>query len=233
MADRFRITAALRTPVILTSYATLDGLLAAILFERLGDVEAAHAAVPLVSSDGLFHASAARLVNATGTVPVGCIAGLRTDHDLPLDIIAKNKAGDGPHKAAGPKRRREFGNVANNYVAWVASAVEWTAEGDGDAVFELLDDVTAIGKRRGAGWGEVLGWEIELTDDDGVVGAAGSVLRPVPVERLRGAPAVIADAAWRPAYWVLSNRTTCYVPTDAERGLLRAGAAQPAESDAP
>lgn len=221
MADKFRITAALRTPVILTSYATLDGLLAAILFDRTGDVESAHASVPLVRTDGLFHASAARLVNATGVLPVGFIAGLRADHDLPLDLIAKNKAGDGPHTRPGPKRRREFGNVSNNYIAWAASAVEWTAEGDGDAVFEVVRGVTAIGKRRGSGWGDVVGWDIELADDDGVVGSGGVVLRPVPVGVIGSSSAIVADAAWKPAYWMLENRATCYVPSDQSRGFVR------------
>ena len=216
MSDRFRITAALRTPVIITSYGTLDGLLAAILFDNLGDVDAAHAQVPLVSTDGLFHASAARLINASREVPVGFIAGLRTDHDLPLGVVARNKAGDGPHTKPGPKRRREFGNVSNNYFAWAATAIEWTAEGDGDAVFDLLQEVTSIGKRRGSGWGDVMGWHIELANDNGVVDDMGSVLRPVPVGVLGESNAIVADAAWKPAY-----RAICYVPSPESRGFLR------------
>ena len=34
-------------------YATLDALLAALLFDRLEDVEAAHAAVPLANTNGI------------------------------------------------------------------------------------------------------------------------------------------------------------------------------------
>ena len=59
---RFVVTAGLRTPLVRSAgYLTLDALLAAILFDKLQDVEAAHSAVPLRCSDGLFHASAAVL----------------------------------------------------------------------------------------------------------------------------------------------------------------------------
>ena len=58
--SRFRVTAHMKAPIIFGGgYATLDALLAALLFDRLDDVEAAHAAVPLANTKGLFHASAA------------------------------------------------------------------------------------------------------------------------------------------------------------------------------
>jgi hypothetical protein len=53
MDDRFRISAVMATPVIITSYATLDGLLGAMLFDQLQDVDAAHAAIPIRTTDGL------------------------------------------------------------------------------------------------------------------------------------------------------------------------------------
>ncbi len=109
-------------------------------------------------------------------------------------------------------RRSDFGNVSNTYSAHSASVVEWTAEGDGDRVIELLQRVPAIGKRRNAGFGEVLSWHIEQAEDDGVMGGDGRVLRPIPVETLGpGRAEVVADAAWRPAYWNPRNRAACYV----------------------
>ena len=213
MEDRFRISAVMASPVIITSHATLDGLLGALLFDALQDVDAAHAAIPIRSTGGLFHASAARLLGVTSARKTGFVAGLRAAHDIAVDRVERNKHGE-PHKALGLARRGDFGNVASAYTAHAAAVVEWTAEGDGDRVIELLQGVYAIGKRRNAGFGEVLNWHIEQADDDGMIGADGRVLRPIPVETLGpGRDDVVSDAAWRPAYWNPRHRAACYVPT--------------------
>lgn len=212
MTERFRISAVMVTPVIFTAHATLDGLIGALLFERLQDVDVAHAAIPLRSTDGLFHASAARLISVASSRKLGFVAGLRASHDIDIALVQRNASGD-PHKALGLTRRGDFGNVANAYTAHAAEVVEWTAEGDGDRVIELLQRVPFIGKRRNAGFGEVLNWHIEQADDDGVVSRDGLVLRPVPVEVLgAGRSEVVCDAAWRPAYWNPRHRAACYVP---------------------
>lgn len=213
MNDKFRISAVMVTPIIITAHATLDALLGALLFDDLQDVDLAHAAIPLKTTDGLFHASAARLLGVMSTQKLGFVAGLRAAHDFDLSLIEKSPQG-GPHKAMGLARRSEFGNVANAYTAHAASVIEWTAEGDGDQVIQLLRGVGFIGKRRNAGFGEVLNWHIEVADDDGVVGLNGCVLRPAPIEMM-GADRtdVVADAAWRPAYWNPQHRAACYVPS--------------------
>lgn len=213
MPDRFRISAVMLTPVIFTAHATLDGLLGALLFDGLQDVDEAHAAIPLLATDGLFHASSARLLGVSSARKLGFIAGLRASHDIDLSLIQRNAGGE-PHKALGLTRRSDFGNVANAYLAHAAEVVEWTAEGDGDRTIELLQGVHAIGKRRNAGFGEVLSWHIEPAEDNGVVGAGGHVLRPVPVEVLgSGRSEIMADAAWCPAYWNPRNRAPCYIPS--------------------
>ena len=107
--SRFRVTAHIKASIS-GGYATLDALLAALLFDRLDDVEAAHAAVPLANTNGLFHASAAIYEH----IDIGrttFVASLRAQHDLDPDLIRKNKAGTGPHRSISTKREREFGNV--------------------------------------------------------------------------------------------------------------------------
>jgi hypothetical protein len=225
MTDKFRISAVMATPAIVTSHATLDGLLGAILFDDLQDVDAAHAAIPLRCTDGLFHASGARLLQVAAARKLGFVAGLRATHDLDIGLVQRNADGR-PHKAIGLARRNDFGNVANAYQAYSAEVIEWTAEGDGDRTFALLQTVHAIGKRRNAGFGEVQSWHIEEAEDDGVVGADGLVLRPVPTEVLGAGKAdVIADAAWRPAYWNPRHRAACYVPSNMIRFTVQPNAA--------
>ena len=51
--ETFTVTADLVTPAIINTL-TLDGLLGAILFEELQDVDRAHAAIPLRCRDGLY-----------------------------------------------------------------------------------------------------------------------------------------------------------------------------------
>jgi hypothetical protein len=202
----------MKSPVIVGGgYLTLDALLAAVIFEQTGDVDHAHSSVPLACNDGLFSASAA-LLEPFGRKRVSFVANLRAVHDLDPDLLQKNKAG-GVHKKVGLTRRRDFGAVMNSYTAFDAPDVTWYAEGDGAAVEALLSGLSFIGKRRGSGFGEVAGWEVEPGDLDGIVGPFGEPLRPVPVTMFVGDRSSLkVDAAWRPAYWNPENRAVCHAP---------------------
>lgn len=209
--ERFTIKADMVTPAIISTL-TLDGLLGAVLFDDMQDVDKAHAAIPLRCRDGLYHASVALPV---GTVELGkhwLIAGLRATHDLDLNIIKQGTGGQ-PHRHIGLTRRSDFGNVMNGYQTIVAEAIQWHAEGDPDQVLELLQDVEFIGKKRTAGFGQVRGWQLIESDLDGLTDVAGQPLRPVPLAMWQGdRNAIRADAAWRPAYWLPQHRAICAVP---------------------
>jgi len=211
--SRFRITAHMKAPIIFGGgYATLDGLLGALLFDRLDDVDAAHAAIPLVSTEGLFHASAA-IYEPIEEGRTTFVASLRAQHDLDPDLIRKSKDGTATHRAISTKRERDFGNVFNTYRRVVVPTIDWYAEGDPGAVMELLDEARFIGKRRASGFGEVERWMVEPDELDGITGHLDEPLRPVPVEMFRGdQTAIKADAAWRPAYWNPAHRAICFVP---------------------
>jgi hypothetical protein len=212
--DRFTIRAALVTPAIISTL-TLDGLLGAVLFDELQDVDKAHAAIPLRCRDDLYHASVAIPVGAIEVGKHGFIAGLRATHDLALDLIKQGKGGQ-PHRHMGLTRRSDFGNVMNGYQTIVAESIQWHAEGDPEQVLELLHEVEFIGKKRTAGFGQVRGWELMESDLDGITDANNLPLRPVPLPMWHGDPdAIRADAAWRPAYWMPQHRAICAVPKEA------------------
>lgn len=213
--DRFTIKADMLTPAIISTL-TLDGLLGAILFDGLQDVDKAHAAIPLRCSGGLYHASVAQPVGFLEFGKHGLIAGLRATHDLDLDLIKQGKDGQ-PHRHIGLTRRSDFGNVMNGYQTMVAEAIQWHAEGDAEQVLELLQEVEFIGKKRTAGFGQVRGWQLIESDLDGISDTAGQPLRPVPLDMWQGDQnAIRADAAWRPAYWLPQHRAICAVP----KGML-------------
>lgn len=210
--DRFRLTLRLGSPLVTGGgYMTLDALLAAIIFEESGSLEAAHADIPLRNTTGLWHGSAA-LFEAVEVGRQAFVANLRASHDLDPDLVAKNKKGE-IHTRLSLMRRREFGAVMNGYPYLVAESVTWYAEGDAAKVEALLSRVQFIGKRRASGFGEVQGLEISPADSDGVVGLLGEPLRPVPMDLFTGdKTAVRGDAAWRPAYWRPENRAICFLP---------------------
>ena len=210
--ERLTITAHLTSPVVFGGgYLTLDALLAALIFERTGDVDVAHGTVPLANTNGLFHGSAA-IFEPFDSRRVSFVANLRAAHTLDPDLLLKNKGGK-VHRKIGPKRRENFGAVMNDYAAFDAPKIVWYAEGDGEAVERLLDGAPFIGKRRGSGFGEVRRWAVEGGDLDGVVGPFGEPLRPVPVEMFAGdRSALKVEAAWRPAYWHPENRAVCHAP---------------------
>lgn len=212
--DRFTIRAALVTPAIISTL-TLDGLLGAVLFDEMQDIDKAHAAIPLRCRDGLYHASVAIPVGTIELGKHGFIAGLRATHDLDLDLIKQGKGGQ-PHRHMGLTRRSDFGNVMNGYQTIVAQSIQWYAEGDPEQVLALLQEVEFIGKKRTAGFGQVRAWELMESDLDGITDANNQPLRPVPLPMWHGDPdAIRADAAWRPAYWMPQHRAICAVPKEA------------------
>ncbi len=210
--DKLTITMTLKSPLITNGgYMTFDALLAALLFDQSGDFEEAHSAIPLRNTAGIWHGSAA-VFAPLASERKSFIANLRADHDLDLDLLSKNTKGNA-HTTIGPKRRRQFGPVANSYTMVAAKEVAWYAEGDGDAIQRLLAPLDFIGKRRASGFGEVAHVSVEAGDLDGLTGYFGDPLRPIPENLFTGdRNSLRVDAAWRPAYWHPANRAICYVP---------------------
>ena len=183
--ERLEVTAKLRTPLIPGGgYLTFDALLGALLFERCGEVEAAHRAIPLADTDGLFHASAA-IFDPGASRRVSFVANLRADHALDPDLLPKKKSGE-LYRKIGRKRRRDFGAVMNAYRAFDTPQVTWYAEGCGEAVERLLKEARFIGKRRASGFGEVLRWSVEPGGYDGVIGPFGGPPAPRARRNVRG-----------------------------------------------
>lgn len=197
----------MRSPFIRVGYMTLDGLLAAVRFDETGDIEIAHNELPLINTGGLWHASAA-IFEPVDKARAAFIAGLRPGHSIDPDLIRKNKRGE-LHR----KFDTSLTNVMNTYPVFTAPAITWYAEGDGERIGQMLESVQFIGKRRASGFGEVKRWVVEPDELDGVVGPFGEPLRPVPLDAFKGDKSgPVVDAAWRPAYWNVENRTACYAP---------------------
>jgi len=207
--DKIRVTAHLGAPVVTGGgYMTLDALLGAILFDELQDVDAAHAAIPVKCTAGLFHASAA-IIEPIQKDRVAFIAALRPQHSIDPDLILKNKKG-GLHR----KFDNAFTNVLNAYPMLTAPALTWYVEGDADKIERLLSPVEFVGKRRASGFGQIRSWGFDTDELNGIEGVFGEPLRPVPVAMFSGDTShPVVDAAWRPAYWKAEHRAACYAPS--------------------
>lgn len=210
--DNLEITARLKTPFITGGgYMTLDALLAGILFDQLGDIADAHAAVPIRNNEGLFHASAA-IYESFEQGRTAFIANLRADHALDPDLILKKKDG-AIHHTIGRTRQRDFGAVMNSYDSISTESITWFVEGDAEKIERLLQPISFIGKRRASGFGEIADWQFQQGEMNGLVGMLGEPLRPIPVEMFKGDEnSLKVDAGWRPAYWHPNNRAICYAP---------------------
>lgn len=203
--ERFTLRAHLRSPIIQRGFGTLDALLMAVLGR--GDVSEL-----LRCEDGLYYASAGMPTDVVDKQRASFVASMRPERTPEwLDVIAPNtRQGD---VQIGVARQREAGNVLNAYSAVVAQAVEWYATGDMPSVLQVVQDIPFIGKRRASGFGEVIRWEVESGELDGLVGYLGEPLRPIPTERwTEGGDWVPVEAAWKAPYWDVRNRTRCFVP---------------------
>ena len=204
--------ATLCTPIILRGYLTFDSLLAALLFDRLGDPEKAHAQIPIKQIDGLFNASAA-VFEPSKQRPVNLAGSLRARHDLPDSLLKKNRAGTAVHHTISEKRRRDYGNVFSSYTAFEVKTVTWHCVGDYEAIADLLRDADFIGKKRTAGFGQVAAWDWSESEGDGLTTADGKPMRPIPFDMFEGDRSLpVQDAAWKPAYWDPANRAPCFAP---------------------
>lgn len=210
--ERLRISASLKSPLICNGYLTFDALLGSLLFDRYQDVEKAHAEIPILCTNGLYHASAAQAdVFEKGNYAI--TGNIRAKHDLNADYIKKNKTGLKLHTKLGETRRREFGPVMSSYSTIITSTIFWDVIGDQDAIEALLPLAMFIGKRRNSGFGEVTGWEFDAGENDGLLDDNGAPLRPIPMHLYDGDKTLpVTDAAWKPAYWNPENRSACYAP---------------------
>lgn len=211
MPSNLVVRATMASPFIPgAGYMTLDGILGAVLFDQLQDVEAAHAAIPVTCQDGLFLASAADYTGARYSQSF--CAGLHAAHSLDPELIRKNKSGR-MHRGLDTT----VTNVMNSYAVVYAPTIEWQVQGDALAIARLLTPIQFIGKRRTAGFGEVAAWSVEAVTDAhpryALEDEYGYPLRPIPADLFQGDRTLpMMDAAWKPAYWNIANRTLCFAP---------------------
>lgn len=107
LVEDFVIEAVLGSPCIVQGCLTFDSFLGALAHEKLGDWRE----IPVLETDGLFHASAA-IIEPYHASGVGWAASMRWQHDWPTDLAPLNSRGT--PQALSAKRKREFGQVLSS-----------------------------------------------------------------------------------------------------------------------
>lgn len=220
-----RVSAELATPVAFDGVLLLDGILAAAAMRReLGDDE--YAAWQGLGS-GKIEGRARLPLGRLGHKANGLTGGRRTDRWVWLASIALGVESDAAHVARWRKQwddehddLLDFGGKVpkvelrhGRMRAWDMPLVvcalprlSWIAWGDSNAVRELLEEITAIGKKPSQGYGEVASWAVER--DDTVTREMVARRRPVPVEVCTWEGERLSLPA-RPPYWMREWRTEC------------------------
>lgn len=97
----------------------------------------------------------------------------------------------------------------------IGGEIMWYAVGDMDAMYDLLQDISYIGKKAAYGNGRVIEWRIERVDEDKSITADGKPMRPVPAGLARDFGLDPAQAFWygfRAPYFDRRNMAACILP---------------------
>jgi CRISPR type IV-associated protein Csf3 len=97
----------------------------------------------------------------------------------------------------------------------VIERLVWYALGDLDRLQSLCQQIVSLGKKRMAGEGRVLRWEVapvDAPDHRWLWRAPGHLARPVPLVMVPDWQGLQAYCAYRPPYWLPCHQTVCAVP---------------------
>jgi hypothetical protein len=200
----FAIRITVDTPVVLNNLLHLDGLLGRLLVSRGKNP----LQVPLREVDGVFCGSAAILE----TGPFGGVER----RIIRVKSIREQEALGRLFRGMSA-RQRTIGEMSpyrtqlREYPAFDCIKAVWFAgDGDGQAAFDLLEDMPSIGAMMPTGYGRVTGrklFNLRQVSNPGILLEDGRPARAVPLpiwERL-GLPkhprAIISEQRFHPPYW--------------------------------
>lgn len=211
--EGFRLQIQLKTPALLHPHLSLDALLAAALFQRTHDVDAALTQIPLMQRDGVWCGSSIRLQQ--GHYVTGSFTQALRQRDFASDRYTDHrKRGGAITVLIGGG---QFKPAVDHVTPWIGR-VEFFGRGDSRSCEELIESLPGIGaKSRATGYGRIEWIDVEPYDTDGV-SMDGRPLRVVPVQTWQQWGHAINDRTgedllrFKPPYWG-GERVPCVFPT--------------------
>ncbi|WP_395009075.1 hypothetical protein [Undibacterium sp.] len=184
MSSNFRVKLNILTPFYLSHTLTLDGLLAAAIYNKMGLLGAdAIPYIPLDSVSGIFKASSLAFEKRYRLMSFGRIMSLRGENDLSVNVFAPNRRG-GKGYVFVDKKRGQYKSNLQTYPGIFSREVFFWGVGDPDKVSHLIKNfILGIGKRCNAGAGEIADVEVTVIDEDlSWITKEGKPARPLPAE---------------------------------------------------
>lgn len=212
--EAFVVRVGLSSPIIPGRRLTLDGLLAAILHERCGDIDRAHSEIPLAQHYGVWAGSAALLEGPAPCETVQVIGALRAETEMSPEIVAPNGKRGYPRFDV---KRDDYKNSMSEYQAFATPAIWFTGTGDVEAVAGLLMDAPFIGTKRSSGYGQVASVDVVPAPGDALAGirfSDGTPARAIPMSlwgRFSNHNPARAYERVRPPYWK-GDYVECAIP---------------------
>lgn len=209
--DPFALYFRLEAPLLQSRRLTLDGLLAAVIYQDTNDLVRAHRDIPLKKVRSVWAGSCALTETPAPATKVAITQSIRAGKDLTYDMV-HGRRGRRPAKiysGQGDYRNRQTAYLANH-----TPGVWFSGAGDLGQIETLVAKVTGIGAKRTSGYGMVSGYELIQTDqmNAGIDFADGSPARPVPEEEWGGGECLVDQERWQPPYWKGEMRR-CALPS--------------------
>ena len=208
----FLIEAKLDSPVIISpeAYLTLDSLLSASC-QLNGDDDSN---LPLLQTDGIYHASAGILVGNPITNEAAFISRM-TNRDYADPRILPNKKNKLIIKTtAFPDKSR-----LDRYIAFHCPIIIWFGCGDPERTLLLLSKLSGLGKRCNSGYGQIGSLSIlRISEDFSTKLPNESPARPIPISLchkfgIDSSTYPLDRVTYRPNYFDFElNADLCVIP---------------------
>jgi hypothetical protein len=196
----------------------LDALLARALYNKTGNIEAAHTEIPLLNTDGLWHGSISTMVGyrsrsagATGGDPVvPQLIHFTKGFSITRDVHTLRGAFERYDPSRGPYNNysdiSKYKTHHDVYNSYAATRILFDGFGDGEKCADLINNyITFIGKKHSHGFGEIAFIDLEQTEDDVSVVNDGTAARNIPTthaSRYYNNPRGLQiKNRWKPPYW--------------------------------
>lgn len=110
--------------------------------------------------------------------------------------------------------RGDFKSCQLTMITNNSNRCKFWCEGDKDEISRILKNLTALGKKRGSGCGQIISIEItEIQKDYSIFHPTYGLNRPIPIECIEeNGNLEKANLSYKAPYWSSSNFTACYVP---------------------
>jgi CRISPR type IV-associated protein Csf3 len=203
-----RIEATLQSPIVLYDPIFLDSILTLAVHISQGRYESPinfediiYVDIPLEKCRDVWCASAGMFVSRESKEVWH--KKFASEYEEMIDFAGNKEAivtGNGPYRS-----------YAMPLIVSSTPRVIWFARGDKVEVEKLLTYITALGKKRAIGYGQIAKWVVTEIENDRSITMPGGVSRHIPTD-YGDYPNNKRSVSYKPPYWDRRYFVECYLP---------------------